>query len=225
MDKSHGRPDLRTSRTQAGSSTVTLVKTDDWRRGVPTLTGSRVVLREFRKQDAPSLLAMLTGEEVTRFISPPPGTVEGFERFIASTATQRTLGSHACFAVTLQGFDAAIGVFQIRETEPDFTAAEWGFAIGSAFWGTGVFQESAALVLEFVFETLGVHRLEARVMVRNGRGHRALQKIGAVQEGVLRRSFLRNGQYFDQVLCSIVEDDWRASRRPVGRIVAPSQVH
>jgi ribosomal-protein-alanine N-acetyltransferase len=221
MDKSHGRSDLRVPRTQSGSTTATLVKTDDWRRGLPTLAGSRVVLRELRKQDAQSLLTMLTSEEVTRFISPPPGTVDGFERFIASTATQRTLGSHACFAVTLQGFDAAIGVFQIRETEPGFTAAEWGFAIGSAFWGTGVFQESAALVLEFVFETLGVHRLEARVMVRNGR---ALQKIGAVQEGVLRRSFLRNGQYSDQVLCSIVEDDWRASQRPTARI-ATTQVH
>jgi RimJ/RimL family protein N-acetyltransferase len=33
--------------------------------------------------------------------------------------------------------------------------------------------------------------------------------MGAVQEGVLRKSFLRNGQYYDQVLWAIVEDDWR----------------
>jgi RimJ/RimL family protein N-acetyltransferase len=43
-----------------------------------------------------------------------------------------------------------------------FSTAEWGFAVGSAFWGTGVFRESAELLLAFAFETIGVHRLEAR---------------------------------------------------------------
>jgi len=114
--------------------------------------------------------------------------------------------------VTLHGFDTAIGIFQVRETEPGFGTAEWGFAIGSPFWGTGVFEEGANLVLEFVFDTIGVHRLEARAAVVNGRGNGALVKLGAVHEGVLRKSFLRNGQYLDQVLYAIVEDDWRAAR-------------
>ena len=55
-------------------------------------------------------------------------------------------------------------------------------------------------------------RLEARAAVRNGRGTGPLLKLGAVPEGVLRKSFLRNGEYLDQVLCAIVEDDWHASR-------------
>src|SRR5436189_1117218 len=188
--------------------------TTEWQRGLPVLTGESVTLRELRTSDAPSLFAMLTTEEVSRFISPPPSTVGGFERFIAWTLRQRTAGCYACFAVTLQGFDTAIGIFQIRETEPGFGTAEWGFAIGSPFWGSGVFEESAHLMLEFVFDRIGVHRLEARAAVLNGRGNGALMKIGAVQEGVLRKSFLRNGQYLDQVLYAIVDDDWRATRRP-----------
>ena len=48
--------------------------------------------------------------------------------------------------------------------------------------------------------------------VLNGRGNGALLKVGAVQEGLLRKSFQRDGRYLDQVLYSIVEDDWRASR-------------
>lgn len=182
----------------------------DWRNGLPVLTGRQVVLRELRASDAPSLLAMLTTDEVTRFISPPPTTVEGFERFIAWTHRMRTAGSYACFAVTLAGYDTAIGIFQVRELEPGFGTAEWGFAIGSPFWGTGVFRDGAELILEFVFDTIGVHRLEARAAVQNGRGNGALLKIGAVQEGLLRKSFLRNGQYLDQALWAIVEDDWRA---------------
>jgi RimJ/RimL family protein N-acetyltransferase len=186
------------------------VITTDWRQHLPVLAGSRVILRQMRASDAPSLFALLTTEEVSRFISPPPTTVDGFERFIAWTHRQRTAGSYACFAVTLKGDDTAIGIFQLRELEPGFGTAEWGFAIGSPYWGTGVFQDGAELLVGFAFDTVGVHRLEARAAVRNGRGNGALRKIGAVQEGVLRKSFLRNGEYLDQVLWTILDEDWTA---------------
>ena len=191
----------------------------DWRTGLPVLTGAQVVLRELRSTDAPSLFALLTTEEVSRFISPPPTTVDGFEKFIAWTHRQRRAGSYACFAVTLANDDTAIGIFQLRELDPDFGTAEWGFAIGSPYWGTGVFQEGAQLMLEFVFDTIEVHRLEARAAVENGRGNGALRKIGAVREAILRQSFLRHGRYLDQVLYSILQDDWRASRECVAASV------
>lgn len=187
------------------------VTTSDWQDALPTLSGRQVVLRDLRASDAPSLFALLTTEEVSRFISPPPTTVEGFEKFIAWAIRQRAAGTYVCFAVTLKGFDTAIGIFQVRQLEPSFATAEWGFAIGSAFWGTGVFQESAELVMEFTFNTVGVHRLEARAAVLNGRGNGALLKVGGVQEAVLRKSFLRDGRYLDQVLYSIVAEDWQAT--------------
>src|SRR5260370_35827717 len=162
----------------------------DWRKGLPVLAGSQVVLRELRTSDGASLFALLTTEEVSRLISPPPTSVEGFERFIGWAARQRQAGSYACFAVTVEGTDTAIGIFQLGELDPGFGTAEWGFAIGSPFWGTGAFMEGAQLMVHFAFETVGVHRLEARAAVRNGRGNGALRKIGAVQEGVLRKAFL-----------------------------------
>ncbi|OLC83828.1 MAG: hypothetical protein AUH72_03370 [Acidobacteria bacterium 13_1_40CM_4_65_8] len=186
------------------------VVTTDWRAGLPVLSNKGVTLRELRITDAHSLFAMLTTEEVSRFISPPPSTIEGFERFIAWTIRQRQVGTYACFAVTVAGSDTAIGIFQLRELEPGFQTAEWGFAIGSPYWGTGVFQKGAELVINFAFDTVGVHRLEARAAVRNGRGNGALRKVGAVQEGVLRKSFYRNGEYLDQVLWTIIDEDWAA---------------
>ena len=202
--------------------TETVVSTD-WHQGLPTLRGRQVVLRELRASDAASLFALLTTEEVARFISPPPSTAEGFERFISWTLRQRAAGTYACFAVTVAGFDTAIGIFQVRSTEPGFGTAEWGFAIGSAFWGTGVFQESAALVLDFAFDTVGVHRLEARAAVRNGRGNSALQKLGAVQECRLRNSFHKNGEYLDQMLYAMLDTDWRGSRAAIS--ASPTRVH
>jgi [ribosomal protein S5]-alanine N-acetyltransferase len=193
----------------AAASSVTC---SDWRQKLPTINGALVTLRELRLSDAPSLLAMLTTEEVTKFISPPPTTVEGFERFIAWTHRERAAGRYVCFAVVPHGMDTAIGLFQVRQLEPNFAAAEWGFAIGSPFWGTGVFLDAATLVVEFAFTEIGAHRLEARAAVANGRGNGALRKVGASQEGVLRKSFLRNGEYLDQVLWTILNEDWRRGR-------------
>jgi RimJ/RimL family protein N-acetyltransferase len=200
--------DVETALATATQTTTTT----DWRQMLPVLAGDKVTLRELRLSDAPSLLAMLSTEEVARFISPPPTTVEGFERFIAWTHRERAAGNYACFAVVPNGMDTAIGIFQVRQLEPGFATAEWGFAIGSPFWGTGVFTDGARLVVDFAFEVLQTHRLEARAAVQNGRGNGALRKIGALQEGILRKSFLRNGEYLDQILWTILDEDWTRNR-------------
>ena len=105
-----------------------------------------------------------------------------------------------------------MGLFQVRQLEPGFASAEWGFALGSPFWGRGVFEEGARAVVDYAFNVVGVHRLEARSIAANGRGNAALRKMGAVQECVLRCSFARNGMYFDQILWSILKDEWRQSK-------------
>jgi len=212
MEKMSFRKQTVTTMTQTVVARSTEATTSDWKQALPVLTGSMVTLRELRLSDAPSLLAMLSTEEVARFISPPPTTVEGFERFIAWTHRERAAGNYACFAVVPHGMDSAIGIFQVRQLEPGFATAEWGFAIGSGFWGTGVFMDGARLVVDFAFDVIRTHRLEARAAILNGRGNGALRKIGAMQEGILRKSFLRNGEYLDQALWTILDEDWRAQR-------------
>jgi RimJ/RimL family protein N-acetyltransferase len=194
------------------SSTTIIGATSDWRDALPVLTGNKVTLRELQVSDAQSLFAMLTPEEVSRFISPPPTTVEGFEKFITWAHAEREAGRYVCFAVVPHGMNTAVGLFQVRQLEPGFGSAEWGFAIGSAFWGTGIFVDSGQLVVDFAVETIKVGRLEARACVANGRGNGALRKLGAVQEGVLRRSFLKNGEFLDQMLWSILAEEWQQAK-------------
>jgi ribosomal-protein-alanine N-acetyltransferase len=191
----------------------------DWRHGLPVLANDELTLRELRTSDAEALLDLLTKEEVARFISPPPTTVDGFERFITWARRERLAGRYICFAVVPEGMDTAIGIFQVRQLDPGFSTAEWGFAIGHAFWGTGVFTAAARLTIDFSFEVVGVHRLEARAAIANGRGNGALAKIGAVKEAVLRQSFLRGGRHYDQALWAIVREDWRQAKAVWGAAV------
>ncbi|HKB10975.1 MAG TPA: GNAT family N-acetyltransferase [Vicinamibacterales bacterium] len=192
---------------------------NDWRTGLPTLIGTLVTLRELQLEDAPSLFASLTSEEASRFISPPPTGVDGFERFIAWAHRQREAGRCMCFAVVARTSNIAIGLFQIRSLEPDFMTAEWGFALAREFWGTGAFIDGATLTLDYAFTVIGSHRLEARAAVMNGRGNGALRKLGARREGLLRKSFLIDGEYLDQLLWTIISDDWLQTKATWGAVV------
>jgi ribosomal-protein-alanine N-acetyltransferase len=190
---------------------VTGATVSDWQRQLPVLASDGVVLRQLKQSDAASLFMLLTTEEVARFITPPPTTLAGFEQFIAWAIARQRQGKVAFFAVTVRGSDTPIGLFQVRALDGDFATAEWGFALGSPYWGTGVFARGAAMTLEFSFETLGVERLEARSMVANARGNAALRKVGATTEGVLRKSFEKGGRRHDQYLWSILAEEWRDS--------------
>ena len=184
----------------------------DWRRQLPVLSAGTVTLRALRGSDADSLFALLTTEEVARFISPPPSSVNGFRHFIEWAAQEQAAGRYACFAVVPEGSDTAVGIFQVRQLGGSFDTAEWGFVLGSAWWGTGVFTTAARLTVDFAVDIIGVRRLEARAAVLNGRGNGALAKVGAVREAVLRQSFRRHGQHHDQHLWAILADDWTAAR-------------
>ncbi len=192
----------------APTAQITAMTISNWRTALPVLQAGSVTLRELRLSDAASLLQMLSTEEVSRFISPPPTTLDGFERFIAWTHQERNAGRYICYGVVPAGCDQAVGVIQVRQLGVSMDIVEWGFAIASQFWGTGVFQASARAVLAFTFAVLGTTRVEARSSVHNGRGNGALQKLGATREGILRKSFFKEGVYHDQVLWSIVAEDW-----------------
>lgn len=188
------------------------VATPDWMDGLPVIAGSSFVLREMRLEDAPALLDVLNAAEVSRFTAVPPATVAGIEQFIIWAHRERMAGSYACFAVVPHGMRSAAGMIQLRSLEPGFGVAEWGFALASRHWGNGMFAEAASRIVDFAVDALGAYRLEARVTVMNGRGNGLLRKIGAVQEGTLRRSFERNGTCHDQVLWGIAASDWRLQR-------------
>lgn len=206
------RPAAKPSR---GSHSSVARAQNDWRVSLPVLRGSRIELREVEIADAAALFAVCADNEVNRFVSAPPPNAAAFEKFILETHRQQLAGLALCYVVTRRDTGAVVGVLQLRQLEPGFRVAEWGFAFASSTWGTGLFAEAAELLLTFAFERVGVHRLEGRVVTQNGRGIRALQKLGAVQEGVLRRSFARNGVTFDQALYALLADEWRERRTVV----------
>ena len=192
-----------------------------WRNGLPVLGAATITLRELELDDAPSLVAMLSTDDVTRFIAPPPATIDAMEGYIVSAHAARHRGNYVCFGIVPDGMSTAVGIFELRRMDPAFGVAQWHFALGSPYWGTGMFVSGARAIVDFAMSTLGAHRMEVRVAAPNGRAHAALKKLGATRECLLRDALAREHRSFDQVMWSIVDTDWvraRAQWKPRVRV-------
>jgi hypothetical protein len=94
-------------RTQAIISPAPIAVDADWTKGLPVLQGRKMRLRELVKTDARTMLSMLSIDEVAKFISPPPTTPQGFEKFIQWTIRERKAGHQFTFGLVPDGCDHA----------------------------------------------------------------------------------------------------------------------
>jgi len=180
----------------------------NWRTGLPVLTARLVTLREPAPQDLGPLVDLLSVADATRFGSEDPDTEVAVQRLIERAVRERVLGQSFTYAITTGATRPPVGLIQVRQLDPAFDVAEWECTVAPSVRGTGVFVETVRLVGSFAFGAVGARRLETRVLRQNGRGNTALRKLGAVEEGILRRSIRRNGEYVDQVLWSLLKEDW-----------------
>ena len=180
----------------------------DWWVQVPVLTGPSIRIREVEAADAAALLELFSDLRVNRHLYPPPSSLTKFEGFIEWAQRERQAAKGVCFVIVPIGLQQPIGLFQLRALDKEFQVAEWGFAMAPSFWSTGLFEEAATLVAEFAF-AIGAKRIEARAVIKNGRANRALEKIGAKGEALLRKAFKHTEPQF---LWAIVADEWCAPK-------------
>ena len=186
----------------------TTIPVTTWRSELPVLAGRLVVLREPAGYDLTVLFDLLSNADASRFGIEEPLTEFTVQQMLERAVRDREKGTGFLYAITLATEPMVVGLVQVRQLDPAFEAAEIECTVAPAWRGTGIFLETARLVGSFVFGSLGTHRLEARVLLQNGRANGALRKLGAVEEGVLRRSIRRGGTYVDQVLWSVLKEDW-----------------
>ena len=189
-------------------SDPTLITVSNWRDDLPTLTSRTITLREPVASDLGPLVDLLSLHDATRFGLDEPVSDVAVQQLIERFVRDRVAGLAFTYVITLTATRSVIGLIHVRQLDPSFEAAEWECTIAPSSRGSGVFLEAARLVGSLAFGSVGAHRLEARVLLRNGRANGALRKLGAVQEGILRRSMRHAGEYLDQVLWSMLKEDW-----------------
>lgn len=180
--------------------------------------GRRVVLREPRDDDGPALFRYTSDPEVTRFLAvEQPGSLEETLGFIGTCRAHRSQGREYVFVIADVDTDVAMGIICLRHIDQAMRTAQVGTWLGRDRWGSGANTEAKRLILDFAFDRLRLHRVEARISVDNDRSRRAFERLGATREGLLKESFFKNGRYYDQHLYVVLEQDWRGRQRRSAR--------
>ena len=144
---------------------------------LPVLVGDGIRLREVHLSDAAALRAIFELPEVSAHLDPPPATVDDFGKWISLSVSRRIEGRAACYTL-LTGNDTISGLFMALRFE-DRDRAEIGFAMAPHLWGTGVFQATIDVYLDFLFNEWGVKTLVGKTQVSNVRALGAMRKLGA----------------------------------------------
>jgi len=184
-----------------------------WTERVPPLRGELTTLREVAASDVYPLFTLFSDPAVTAYMAPPPPTLAKFAGFVVWSHQEREQGHGLCFGIVPDGMNAAVGILQVRSLDPTLSSAEWGFVLSAHFWSTGVFFDAANVLVEFAFMTMHVDRLEARIALRNLRGHAAVRKLGARSESTLATSSPEGIPRDPELVWTLREDDWRNRAR------------
>ena len=173
---------------------------------VPTIDTERLRLRPYVLGDVPELARLIGAREVAESLLrvPYPYTEYDARNFIVS---MRESGE-ARFAINLAKEQNLIGGMGLR-IHPEHPRAELGYWLGAPYWRHGYATEASRAVVEYGFETLGLHRISASAFRENVASAKVLQKIGMLHEGCLREHVLKWGRFIDLEIYGILRSEWK----------------
>lgn len=183
----------------------------DQTEGFPTLVTDRLRLRRMTAADAEALFAVYSDPVVTRYLNrlPMAGT-EDAGAAIDRAAAEFAGGTALRLGVVLPEPDRVIGTVGLLHFDWPSRRAEIGYGLGQPYWGKGLAGEAVAALLEYGFETLGLHRIEAELDPRNDPSARVLERQGFVREGLLRERCIVGDEVTDSLIMGLLRRDYRS---------------
>ncbi len=175
-----------------------------------TLLTQRLVMRPFENSDAELVEILLNDKEIasnSRSIDYPYPAGDAL-KWIARHQIMWNNGDSYNFAIRLNASDQLIGSIGLDANKLDHSA-ELGYWLGREFWNCGFCTEAAKRVVEFGFETIGLHRITSHHFARNPASGRVLEKAGMTKEGRLRSHVRKWGVFEDVVLYGMLASDPR----------------
>src|ERR1043166_6626311 len=179
---------------------------------LPVINTSRLSLRAISAADLDDFYAIYSNPEVMRYWSTPPlpnrdGARELIENIVRDVERHEILK----WGIALDG--RLIGSVTLFHMELTQRRAEIGYALGRAYWGNGFMGEALTAVINYAFDSLNLHRIEADVDPRNDASVRTVQRLGFQREGYLRERWQVSGEIQDAFFFGLLRPDWEALHR------------
>ena len=188
------------------------------------LAGRRVTLSPLTLEHTPDLFVALNNDAELWAYLPArmPGSVADMAAWVETALEMQRQGQRVPFAVIDNACGRAIGSTSYLDLSEEHRHVEIGWTwYARPYWRTAVNTECKSLLLRHAFETLGCIRVQLKTDLRNERSQRAIERIGAQREGVLRNHMiLPDGYYRQSVYYSVLDTEWPTVKQRLEELLA-----
>jgi ribosomal-protein-alanine N-acetyltransferase len=177
----------------------------------PVLETERLELRALTDADVDALVVIHSDPETMRYWSGPPMVARSeaeamVERAEAAFAAKTSIR----WGLVLRDSGELVGAANLHSLDEQSRRGEIGYVLGRSHWGHGYNNEALTRILDFGFDDLGLHRVEAELDPRNEASARAVERLGFVREGLLRERWIVEGEISDSLMVGLLRSEWRA---------------
>ena len=179
---------------------------------IPTLETDRLILRGMRVSDTEDMFEYARRPSVTQYLTWNPHTDPAETREYLTYVGQRyRTGDFYDWAVVDRESGHMIGTCGFTSFNCPHDTAEIGYVLNPAYQGKGLATEAVRRVLDFGFDELGLHRIEAHFMEGNDASRRLMERVGMTFEGYARESMRIKGRFCTIGTCAILRYEYRHS--------------
>ena len=172
----------------------------------PILESERLRFRKLTDADVDEVIALRGSKQNMQFIPRPLITnTEEALAYIKMINDKIEENTDINWAVTEKGSDKCIGIMGFYRTQPEHYRTELGYMIVSEHNGKGYVTEAVKTLLNFAFNTLNFHSIEAVIDSRHVASERVLQKNGFEKEAHFKENFYYNNEFTDTVIYSLLK--------------------
>lgn len=181
---------------------------------LPVLETEDLILRKPLRRDAKDIFRYASDEQVARYVLwEPHRSLSETRRFVRELRIRLRSGYPSSWVVALRETGTVIGTIGFVWYSTENHSAELGYSFAREYWNRGYATQALKAVVDILFRSLPLNRLEAQHDVRNPASGRVMQKSGLRQEGILRGRILNKGEYVDVALWAILRSDWESDQR------------
>ena len=179
----------------------------------PILECDRIILRKMDRSFADDMFEYASNPAVTKYLTWDVHPNRRFSyNYLGYVNSRYRTGEFFDWAITMRDSGKMIGTCGFTRFNFSSYSAEIGFVLNPKYWGYSIAPEASRRVIRFGFDTLKLHRIEARYMENNIQSRRVMEKSGMTFEGIYRDMMLVRGQFVSVGVCSILRSEFNRNR-------------
>jgi ribosomal-protein-alanine N-acetyltransferase len=171
----------------------------------PTLVTERLTLRRIEDNDIPELFDLRSNNRVMEFVDRPLATsLEDISDFLQRINDSINNNVGITWAIALKDDQKLIGTIGFWKIMKEHYRAEIGFLLNIGYQRKGIMQEALSTVINFGFETMKLHSIEANVNPANVASIKLLERKGFIREAYFKENFYFEGKFLDSAIYSLI---------------------